>query len=249
MRFHCAAVKARIASSSMKLPELTEGRLVKRYKRFLADVELAEGEMITALCPNPGSMLGLNVPGAPVWLSWSDNPKRKLPYTWELVQVDGGLVGLNTNITNRLGEEAIEAGLIKELKGYSSIRREVRYGENSRIDLLLEDPTKPPCYVEIKNITLRRQGDLAEFPDSVTKRGAKHLRELTKVVADGGRAVMLYIAQRSDCARLAVAKDIDPAYNEALKDALAAGVEAYCYRCEISLEKIDVSRPIELLRP
>lgn len=233
----------------MQMPSpLTEGRLVKRYKRFLADVELAGGEVITALCPNPGSMIGLNVPGAPVWLSHSDNPKRKLAYTWEVMHVDGGLVGMNTNVANRIAEHAIHGGRIAELKGYPTHRREVRYGENSRIDLLLQDEGRPDCYVEVKNVHLRRTGDLAEFPDSVTKRGTKHLRELTAVAARGERAVMLYIVQRMDCRAFDIARDIDGVYDEALRAARRAGVEAYCYWCNVTLDSISVAGALPILQ-
>jgi len=231
----------------MRLPPLIRGTLIRRYKRFLADVRLETGDEVTAHCPNPGSMMGLADPGIPVFLSHSDNPRRKLAHTWQLAEVDGGLVGINTNHPNAIVAEAVATGAIPELRGYESLRREVKYGINSRIDLLLDDkPGAPPAWVEIKNVHLRRTGDLAEFPDSVTARGTKHLRELMDVAAAGGRAVMLYLVQRTDCRRFAIAGDIDPTYAAALKEARAAGVEALCYECCITPEEITVSRPCEI---
>ena len=224
---------------------LVEGRLIKRYKRFLADVELNDGSVITAHCPNPGSMMGLKDPGLRVWLSESPNLKRKLKYTWELLEVDGGLVGINTNHPNKISTEGIKSHKIKELKGYSDIRREVKYGKSSRIDILLEEGSAA-CYVEVKNVHLRRQGGLAEFPDSVTARGAKHLEELGDMVAEGHRAAMLYLVQRTDCDHFDLARDIDPAYAKAFDRARERGVEMLCYGCDISLTGITVSKPIPL---
>jgi len=218
---------------------LLRGRLIKRYKRFLADIELPDGETITATCPNTGSMKGLTTPGSTVWLSTSDSPTRKYRHTWELVEHDLGkgptVVGINTNHPNKLVTEAIEAGRIAPLKGYGSLRREVKYGsENSRIDILMEDARKGTCYVEVKNVHLRRTGDWAEFPDSVTARGTRHLGDLQAVAARGARAVMLYLVQRTDCARFRLAADLDPAYAAAFDAARAHGVEALCYGTAIS---------------
>lgn len=235
----------------MRFPtQLVEGRLVKRYKRFLSDIELLTGDTVTAHCANPGSMLGLAEPGSRVWLSKSNNPKRKLAFSWELIEVDLGrgpaLVGINTSSPNGAVAAAIERGLIPELSGYASIRREVRYGTNSRIDILLEDETRPPCYVEIKNVHLMREAGLAEFPDSVTARGAKHLGELSTMVAAGARAVMVYFVQRGDAEAFALADDIDPAYAAAFQAALASGVEALAMASSVSLEGLGLPRPIQV---
>jgi sugar fermentation stimulation protein A len=226
---------------------LVRGTLIKRYKRFLADVTLENGDVITAHVANSGSMLGLNRAGMEVWLSRSDNPKRKLKYSWELVRDGDGLVGINTMHPNKLVADAIEAGRIGELTGYSDLRREVRYGKNSRIDILLTDKTRPDCYVEVKSVTLRR-GDRAEFPDAVTARGTKHLGELSDMVAGGSRAVMFYLVQREDCAVFSIASDIDPAYAAALSNATARGVEVICYACRLTPGEIEIDRsmPIDL---
>jgi sugar fermentation stimulation protein A len=227
---------------------LTEGRLIQRYKRFLADVELPDGAMVTAHVPNSGTMLGLNAPGSRVWLSRSDNPTRKLAYTLELVESDGHPVGVNTGHPNALAAAAVRAGAIPELAGYETVRREVKYGRNSRIDLLLEAPDRPPAYVEIKNVHLRRLdrhgGTAAEFPDCVTARGAKHLVELADMVSLGCRAVMLYLVQRVDCDHFRVAEDIDPVYHKGLVNARKAGVETLCYSCTITPEAILLNRPL-----
>lgn len=225
---------------------LVSGRLVKRYKRFLADVILDNGEAVTAHCANPGSMLGLREPGARVFLSLSDNPARKLKYSWEIVETDGALVGINTAHPNGLVEEALTARLIPELAGFSGLRREVKYGRNSRIDILLEGSDGRPVYVEVKNVHLMRQAGLAEFPDSVTARGAKHLVEMGDMVAEGARAAMVYLVQRPDCDRLSFAADIDPAYAAAFLAAKARGVEAYAIGCRVTPEEIVAERPVTL---
>lgn len=239
---------------------LIPGRLIKRYKRFLADIAFDDGHEATAHCANPGSMLSVSTPGSTVWLSRSDNPKRKLPLTLELIETKSGLVGINPMLANHLAEEAIESGRIGALAGYTSLRREVRYGENSRIDLLLEAPERPPCYVEVKSVTLRRTPDdcgpdaagksapgLAEFPDAVTTRGAKHLRELAAVVQSGGRAVMLYLAQRGDCDNFAIAGDIDPDYEAAFAAGRAGGVEMLAVSCSVTKRAIEVSSALPIL--
>src|SRR6516225_9740343 len=227
---------------------LMPATLVRRYKRFLADVVLPSGETITVHCANPGAMIGLNVPGARVWLSKSTNSNRKLPHSWELIEVDLGagveLVGINTGHPNALAGEAIAAGMIPELAGYAVVRREVRYGENSRVDFLLEGPARPPCYLEIKNVHLMRARGLAEFPDAVTSRGARHLTELAAMVGAGHRAVMLFLIQIGSARRFKLARDIDPAYGAAFDAARAAGVEALAYRCAITCEGIEVAQPV-----
>jgi sugar fermentation stimulation protein A len=230
---------------------LMPATLIRRYKRFLADVALPGGEEMTVHVANPGAMTGLAAPGATVWLSRSDKPGRKLPYSWELVEVDLGsgpeLVGVNTAHPNVLVGAAIAAGAIPELAGYPVLRREVKYGRNSRVDFLLEAAGKPHCYVEVKNVHLMRHRGLAEFPDSVTARGAKHLDELGAVVVAGGRAVMLYLIQIGSADRLALARDIDPHYGAAFDRARALGVEAIAYRCIISAEEIAVAGPVPAL--
>ena len=241
----------------MKLPQpMVPGRLVRRYKRFLADVILEDGgERITASTPNTGSMLSLLDEGNRVWLSVSDDPKRKYRHRWELVEVNGpagiALVGLNTGLPNRLAEEAIRAGIIPELAGYPVIRREVKFGEeNSRADLLLEAPDRPPVYIEVKNVTLSRQPGLAEFPDAVTARGAKHLRELARIVEGGaGRAAMIYMCQRTDAERCTLAADIDPGYVEEWRRAREKGVETYALACCISPQEVVATRTIPFIAP
>lgn len=235
----------------MRFPSpLVPGRLVQRYKRFLADVVLdATGETVVAHCANPGSMMGLRAAGARVWLSRSDNTARKLAHSWEIVEGEFGrgpeLVGINTAWPNAIAAEAIAAGLVPELAGYATLRREVKYGRNSRVDILLESEGRPPCYVEVKNVHLMRQPGLAEFPDSVTARGAKHLDELGDRVEAGDRAVMLFVVQMA-ADRFALAADIDPAYARAFARARERGVEALAWSCRVSPEEIVMDRPVRL---
>lgn len=234
---------------------LIQATLLKRYKRFLADVRLENGEEVTAHCANPGAMLGLKEPGSAVWLSPANNPKRKLKYSWELIETNDynkkTLVGINTSLPNKLAEEAILNGTIKELQDYSNLRREVKYGQNSRIDILLENEPETEqsrsCYVEIKNVHLLRQENKAEFPDSVTTRGAKHLNELSDMVKEGHRAVMLYLIQREDCETFSLAKDIDSKYHEAFLKAQETGVEAIAYKCSLTTKEIKVTEKVEFV--
>ena len=226
-------------------PPLTSGMLVQRYKRFLADIDLG-GEIITAHCANPGSMTGLKYPGMKVWVSEAGNPKRKLKYDFQMVEAGDALVGVNTALPNKLVEEALNSAQIAALSGYDSLRREVKYGENSRIDFLLQSDGRPDCWVEVKSVTLSRESGLAEFPDSVTVRGTKHLAELTAMAKGGDRAVMLYLMQRNDCDRFAIAADIDPNYAAAYETARAAGVEVLVYDCVMSPSEITVGAQVGL---
>ena len=233
----------------MRFPlPLRHATLLTRCKRFMSDHRLDDGTTVTAHVANPGAMTGLVEEGAETWLSPAVNPKRKLRYSWELVRAEDTLVGVNTGWPNRLAAEAIEAGAIPALAGYHRIRREVPYGVRSRIDFLLEAPGRPPCHVEVKNVHLKR-GAFAAFPDSVTVRGTKHLRELTTVAESGARAVMLYIVQREDCFRFALAADIDPAYAAAYAHARARGVEALAYACRLSPAGIAVDCPLPIDDP
>lgn len=225
---------------------LTHATLVRRYKRFLADVTLDNGELVTAHVANSGAMTGLSDPGIEVWLSHSDKPSRKLAWSWQLARIDGGLVGINTSHPNAIVAEGIRSGAIPELAGYASLRREVGYGRNSRVDLLLEDDARAKCYVEVKSVNLKRGAEAAEFPDAVTARGTKHLAELSDMVAEGHRAVMLFLVQREDCRYFAPAEDIDPVYAQSLRRAVAAGVETLCYACRLTLDGITVADPMPL---
>ena len=233
----------------MNLPPLLEGRLIRRYKRFLADVELADGRIVTAHTPNTGSMTGLTRPGSHVWLRDSGNPKRKYPLSWILVEARPGvIVGIDTGMANLLVREAIEAGTIDTLQGYDNIRSEVRYGrERSRIDLLLEDGPKHRCWIEVKNVTLV-EGDTACFPDAATERGRKHLRELAHIVKSGERGVIFFCVQRGDAERLGPADHIDPAYGETLRQVVGQGVEAMAWRASVTPREIrlDTALPVEL---
>jgi sugar fermentation stimulation protein A len=225
---------------------LMPARLVRRYKRFLADVVLPDGVETTVHCPNPGSMMGLDQPGSKVWLSRSANPKRKLPLTFEMVEVAGGLVGINTMHPNRLVEEAIRNDVIVELRGYQVRRREVAYDQGCRIDFLLEGEGRAPCFVEVKNVHFKRDRE-AEFPDCVTKRGARHLEALARQVAAGARAVTAYVVQRTDCRAFSLADDIDPAYAAAFAKARGGGVEMICYRCDVSPDEIKLASALPIV--
>lgn len=226
---------------------LVPGVLIRRYKRFLADVMLEDGREITAHCANPGAMLGLNDPGRKVWLEPNDDPRRKLRFAWRLTEIEGGFAGIDTGIPNRIVGEALRAGRVPALAEYTDFRPEVKYGLGSRVDFLATAEGLPDAYVEVKNVHLRREADLAEFPDCVTARGAKHLAELSDMVAAGHRSIMLYVVQRTDCARMALAADLDPAYAAAFTAARAAGVEAVAHATRITREGVwlDAEMPLE----
>ena len=232
---------------------LIEGRLVERYKRFLADVDLASGERVTAHCANPGAMLGLQEPGSRVFLSHAPSPKRKLGYSWEFVEVAPGggalqWVGINTLRPNLLVAEALADSRLEAFAGYDRVRREVRYGRNSRIDFLLERHGAPPCFLEVKNCHLMREAGFAEFPDCIAARSAKHLYELAEMAATGARAALVYVIQMQ-ADRFDVARDIDPAYDRAFRLALSAGVESYAYVCRVSPEEVVLDRPVPIVTP
>ncbi len=225
---------------------LVPARLVRRYKRFLSDMVLeADGRAVVAHCPNPGSMTGLAEPGLRCWLEPNDDPKKKLKFGWRLVELPGGhWSGIDTAVPNRVVREALKTRLVAELAGYGTVRAEVNYGAKSRVDFLLTEPGLPDAYVEVKNVHLRRDGDWAEFPDSVTARGARHLDELSAMAAAGHRAVMLYLVQRTDCARFRLAADIDPAYAAACRGARDRGVEAICYGTTVDPRGVDLAGPL-----
>ncbi|THD67301.1 DNA/RNA nuclease SfsA [Phenylobacterium sp.] len=248
---------------------LVRGRLIQRYKRFLADIVLDDGTEITAHCPNPGAMIGLNMPGLTCWLSKSPDPKRKLPYTWELVEVpneiSGGfvtcgintmlsevtapraLVGVNTMRANGLVAEALKQEAIPELSGYRSVRAEVRYGTASRVDFLLEDSNRSACWLEVKSVTLHRGNGLAEFPDCVSERALRHVAELRAKVEAGERAVVLFVVQRNDCDRFSLAADLDPVFSDHLRKATANGVEALVYGCEMDRHGINITHRLPMV--
>lgn len=226
---------------------LIRATLIRRYKRFLADATLPDGREVTAHCANPGGMLGLKEPGCTIWLEPNDNPKRKLRYSWRLVELgDGHLAGVDTSVPNVVVGEALRAGQIGELADYTDFKAEVKYGKSSRIDFLATGKGLPDAYIEVKNVHFRRQDDWAEFPDSVTARGAKHLAELSDMVADGHRAVMLYLVQRSDCQRFKLAADYDPTYARAYEKAKKAGVEMLCYGTNLSVFHITIGQALEV---
>lgn len=222
---------------------LVPATLLRRYKRFLAEARLDDGTEVTAHCPNPGALTGLAGPGARIWLEPNDDPRRKLDYGWRLVDLGAGhMAGIDTGVPNRVVAEALREGRIDGLTGHD-VRAEVPYGEASRVDFLLTGKGRD-TYVEVKNCHLRRQGDLAEFPDCVTRRGARHMEELARMVGKGHRAVLIFVVQRTDCARVAVAADIDPAYARAFDAARAAGVEVICLSTEIDTQGVRASAPL-----
>jgi sugar fermentation stimulation protein A len=231
--------------------ELIPATLIRRYKRFLADVRLDDGGIETVHVANPGSMMGLQAPGSRVWLSRSPNLKRKLPLSLELIEVDFGggpeLVGINTSNPNAIVAEALTAGAIAELTGYETIRREVRYGRASRVDFLLQQASRPDCYVEVKNVHLMRRQGLAEFPDSVTDRGARHLEELGAMARAGSRAVMLFVIQIASATSFDLARDIDPVYGTAFDKARSEGVEALAYTCRVGSDGVFLAAAVPIV--
>lgn len=221
---------------------LMPATLIRRYKRFLADVRLDDGTEVTAHCPNPGAMLGLKDEGLRVWLEPNDDPKKKLKYGWRLAELPGGhWAGIDTAVPNRIVKQALTKRKVVELEAYETIRPEVKYGQNSRVDFLLTQPGLKDAYVEVKNVHLRRDSDWAEFPDSVTTRGTKHLYDLMDVVAQGHRAVMLYVVQRTDCSRFRLAADLDPTYAAAFDRARAKGVDVLCYGTQIDHHSVTLT--------
>jgi sugar fermentation stimulation protein A len=229
-------------------PPLLQAQLRCRYKRFLADIRLLNGEITTIHCPNTGAMTHCLVEDSPCWYSIADNPKRKYPYTWEIATtIDGHLAGVNTIRANQLVREAIGDGVITELQGYASVSAEVKYGtENSRIDFLLKSPTKADCYVEVKSVTLSMGDGLGLFPDAVSQRGARHLRELMAMVEEGHRAVLLFCVQHTGITRVSPADDIDPVYGQTLRQAMASGVEVLAYAANISEDEIVLVNAIKV---
>lgn len=232
------------------LPELVQGRLIKRYQRFLAEVVLETGETVIAHCPNTGAMTSCSMPGQNVYLSVHDNPKRKLKYTWEFIQMPTSLVGVNTILPNKLVRHSIETDQIQALEGYDDIRPEVRAGGRHRLDLMLTKKGAPPCYIEIKNCSLVTDGT-AYFPDAVTERGRGHLRVLQDLAASGCRTVMFFVVNRMDAAVLKPADHIDPAYGRELRKARDNGVEILCHDVSIELaaDKEEQRNRISLRRP
>jgi len=229
---------------------LVPGVLVRRYKRFLADVTLEDGRQVTAHCANPGSMMGLAEPGMRIWLEPNDDPKKKLKFGWRLVEhADGHFTGVDTAVPNRMLRAALEARAVDGLAAFDTFRAEVPYGEKSRIDFLLSRAGHPDTYVEVKSVTLSRQAGLAEFPDSVTARGTRHLNELAAMVRAGQRAVTLYLVQRTDCSSLSLAADLDPAYAAAWTAATSAGVETLALDCQITPHEVRLGKPIPFAAP
>jgi sugar fermentation stimulation protein A len=234
----------------VKFPQaLIEGRLIRRYKRFLADVQLP-GEVVTASCPNTGAMLGCAAAGSRVWLSEHDNAGRKYRHTWQIVEAGEVLVGINTGLPNKLVEEAIVDGVIPELGGYATLRREVAYGEEaSRVDFVLDGGRRKSCYVEVKNVTAAVKNGVALFPDCVSDRGSRHLRELMRIKAAGLRPVQLYCVQRADVGEVRPADAIDAEYGRTLREAIDAGVEVLAYRARVTPSEIRIETRIPVVCP
>ncbi len=230
--------------------QLVPARLIRRYKRFLADCTLDDGREVAAHCANPGSMMGLAAEGTKIWLEPNDDPKKKLDYGWRLVDHENGhFTGVDTSLPNRVLRDALQSRAVEPLAAYATVKPEVKYGTNSRIDFLLTGDGLPDAYVEVKSVTLSRKAGLAEFPDSVTARGAKHMAELAQVARQGHRAVLLYLVQRTDCTHVVIADDIDPTYAKAHAEATNAGVETLSIGTRISPEGITLASPLVLGHP
>jgi len=229
----------------LKWPPLIQGVLIRRYKRFLADVRLRNGHLVTAYCSNTGSMRACSEPGRPVYLSRSKNPKRRLRYTWEMISMSSSKVGVNTQVPNQLVKTAIIHNRIKPLKNYDHVQTEITVSRRSRLDLLAEKKgtDKDRCFIEVKNCALVEK-DTAYFPDAVTVRGRKHLAELEKQVGDGSRGIIFYLVQRMDATVFKPADHIDPDYGRALRKAVHAGVEIMVYDVKIDPKRIDLNQPI-----
>jgi len=225
---------------------LIRATLIRRYKRFLADVTLEDGREVTAHVANPGSMMGMAEPGSVVWLEPNGDPKRKLKYSWKLVEVGNALVGVDTGAPNKLIKEALSSGELD--LGYDDFKPEVKYGENSRVDFLLTKDGAPDLYLEVKSVTLSRQTGLAEFPDSKTERGTKHMHELADMVKQRHAATVLFLVQRTDADRVAVAADIDPKYAAAFRAAMDAGVQVMCFDCDISPQRTKLGKRLPLAK-
>jgi len=224
---------------------LVPARLLRRYKRFLTDISLEDGQEVTAHCPNPGSMMGLSEPGTRMFVEPNSDPRKKLKYAWRLVDHQNGhLTGIDTGAANKIVKEALDARKIALFKPYKTLRAEVKYGTKSRVDFMLTEAGRKDLYLEVKSVTLMRKQGVAEFPDSVTARGLKHLQELARVVQMGHRGVLLFLIQRSDCHICEIARDIDPAYAEGLEEAVARGVEILCMACHLSEDEIEIDKPV-----
>ncbi|MCO6185947.1 DNA/RNA nuclease SfsA [Rhizobium sp. L1K21] len=231
------------------VPPLVSGQLIARYKRFLFDAILHDGREITGSCPNTGSMAGLTAPGSRIWMSVHSTEKRKYAHAWQMIEADGTIVGINASFANKIAEEAWQSGRLSFLSGYTTIERERKYGRNSRIDFLFSADGLPPAYVEVKNVHFMREPGLAEFPDTKTIRGAKHLEELGDMAEAGARAIMLYVVQRGDCDRVKLCRDLDPNYCAAFDRAISRGVEAYAINCRLTPEEITADRLIPVDEP
>lgn len=227
---------------------LLRAKLRQRYKRFLADVVLESGKEVTAHCGNPGKMTGLAEPGSTVWVEPNDDPKRKLNYAWKIAEIPDGLAIVDTNMANRIVAEALAAGQIPPLAAYDTIRSEVRYGNNNRVDFMLQSNGLPDCYLEVKSVTLSLSSTRAAFPDTKTARGARHMAALAEMVGQGHRAILLYLVNRTDCETFELAADIDPAYDEAADLAAKAGVESMCFRTDITLDAASLGPQLPILK-